>query len=108
MRRPLMLILVLLTLALLVAGVVLVLQQRAQPPAVAAVTPGDIARVPRVTVEALSGQLATSSPPLIWDIRPTSAFAEGHIPGSRALTLDVVPDAAANVDRRQAIVTVCA
>jgi rhodanese-related sulfurtransferase len=58
--------------------------------------------------EALRGQLATSGPPLVWDFRPTSTFAEGHIPGSRVLTLDGIPAAAANLDRGQAIVTVCA
>jgi rhodanese-related sulfurtransferase len=61
-----------------------------------------------VTVEELRGQLASSSPPLVWDFRPTSTFAEGHIPGSRVLTLDTIPEAAANLDRQVPIVTVCA
>lgn len=107
MRRPL-LILVLLTVVLLGAGAVLLLQQRAQPPAVDAEIPGDTAGVARVSVQALREQLATSNPPLVWDIRSTSSFGGGHIPGSRALTLAEVPDAAANLDRRQPVVTVCA
>lgn len=108
MRRPFLLILAVLTLLLLAAGVVLSLRQQAAPLAEATPSPADLAAVQRITIEELLGQLESATPPLVWDVRPSASFAEGHIPGSRVLTLDAIPDAAAHVDKRQAIVTVCA
>ncbi len=108
MRRGMLAILVFLTVALVAAGVVFVVQQRAGLPPTATAIPGSTEDVPRVTVDALRGQLATSRPPLVWDMRPVASFAEGHIPGSRPMTFDALPDATANLDRRQAIVTLCA
>ncbi len=113
MRRPLVFTLILLTILLLLTGAVLLFRQTVNPTAVATIDTAepdaaDLAAVPRVTIEALREQLQTSNPPLVWDFRPTASFAEGHIPGSHVLTLDAIPDAAANVDKRQAIVTVCA
>jgi hypothetical protein len=108
MRRPVLIALVAITLLLVAFGVVLVLQQQGQAPVAANEASPSTEDVPRVSAEALRGQLATSNPPLVWDFRPASTFAEGHIPGSHVLTLDAIPDAAANLDRRKAIVTVCA
>ncbi len=108
MRRPFLLTLVLLTLLLLAAGIVFVVQQQALPPAVSTPDSSAIASVPRVSVEALRGRLDAATPPLVWDFRPPATFAEGHIPGSRVLTLDAIPDAAAGLDRQLPIVTVCA
>jgi hypothetical protein len=108
MRKGFLLVLVLLTLLLVAAGVVFLRQRQTQSVAVPTVSPQAVAAVPRVTVDALQGQLAASSPPLVWDFRPTSTFAEGHIRGSRVLTLDAIPDAAAGLDKTLPIVTVCA
>ena len=108
MRQWFMLALVLLTLLLVAAGTLLVLQSQAQPPATASVSPAELAAVRRVPVEELHGQLAASNPPLVWDFRPESTFAEGHIPGARVLTLDMIPDAAAGLEKGVPIVTVCA
>jgi 3-mercaptopyruvate sulfurtransferase SseA len=101
-------ILVLLTVTLVAAGVVFVVQQRAAPQPLATAIPGSTEDIPRIAVDTLRGQLATSSPPLVWDMRPAAAFAEGHIPGSRPMTFDALPDATASLDRRHAIVTLCA
>jgi len=108
MRRWFVLALVLLTLLLVAAGVVFFRQQRTQQARIPADSPQALGAVPRVTIEALRGQLNTSTPPLVWDIRTTSSFAEGHIPGSRVLTLEGIPDAAAGLDKALPIVTVCA
>ncbi len=113
MRRPFVFTLILLTLLLLLTGAVLLFRQVFNPAAVATLDPANpdpaaLNAVPRIPVEALREQLQTSNPPLVWDFRPTASFAEGHIPGSHVLTLYAIPDAVANVDKRQAIVTVCA
>ena len=108
MRRPFLLTLVLVTFLLLAAGVVLLFQSRNVPVQPVTPDPAALAAVPRVDLSALADQLQTSTPPLVWDFRPAASFAEGHIPGSRVLTLDAIPDAAANIDKRQHVVTVCA
>ncbi len=111
MRRSFLLILIVLTLLLLAAGVVLAVQRQAFSHVTASTgteESAETAAVRRVTVQQLRGQLAMPNPPLVWDFRPVSTFAEGHIPGSHVLTLDTIPDAAANLDRRLPIVTVCA
>jgi hypothetical protein len=94
-----------LTVLLIAAGVFLLLLNRDLPRQVQVTTESE---VPRISVSELQGQLQTSSPPLVWDIRPVEIFAGGHIAGSRPLNLSDVPDAAANLDKRQAIVTLCA
>ena len=108
MRRGLFVVLVILTLALIVGAFVVTFQRQGELSVQATATPASTALIPRITVEALRAELASSTPPLVWDFRPVSTFAEGHIPGSRALTLEVIPDAAANVEKGVAIVTVCA
>lgn len=107
MRRSALLLLVLLSLALVALGVVLMLQERAEP-TVATAPAGSTDAVLRVSVETLHGQLAAANPPLVWEFRSASSFAARHIPGSRVMSFGELPDAAANLDKRQAIVTLCA
>lgn len=108
MRKPLFLTLVLLTLLLIAAGVVLALQQQQAPADVAASLSADTAGVSRITVAELERELQAPNPPLVWDIRTTTDFATGHIPSSRVMTFDGIPDAAAGLDKQQSIVTLCA
>lgn len=106
--RRFLLIMILLTLLLAVAAGVLAFQRASQPSAAPAPDAAALNAVPRVTVEQLRNNLASSSPPLVLDLRPAPDFATGHIAGSRVLTLDGIPAAAANLDKGRAIVTVCA
>jgi hypothetical protein len=107
MRRVFLLMLMLLSLLLVIVGVFLVLQQPLDPPAAALPSPSADG-VRRTTVDELQAQLAASNPPLVWEFRSPESYANAHIPGSRLVTMEGIPDAAAATDKRQAIVTLCA
>lgn len=106
MRRAVLMLLMLLSILLVIAGVIWLLQRPAEP-TIAAVTPSAADRVRRITVEELRSQLAASNAPLVWEFRSPETYAQGHVLGSRLMTLDEISDAAANLDQRQAIVALC-
>jgi 3-mercaptopyruvate sulfurtransferase SseA len=106
MRRPFLLALVVLSVLLVFAGAILLLQRPLEQAITATSTAAGEVR--RITAEELRVQLATSSPPQVWDLRSAETYAQGHIPGSRLINLDEIPGAAAKLDKRQAIVALCA
>ena len=75
--------------------------------AVSGPTPA-IADVRRISVGELHGKLQRPNPPLVWDIRSAEAYAQGHIPGAQLVQFSELPTLAQGLDRKQAIVTLCA
>ena len=67
-----------------------------------------IADVRRISVGELHGKLQRPNPPLVWDIRSAEAYAQGHIPGARLVQFSEIPTLVQGLDRKQAIVTLCA
>ena len=67
-----------------------------------------IADVRRINVGELHGKLQRPNPPLVWDIRSAEAYALQHIPGARLVQFSELPTLAQSLDRKQAIVTLCA
>jgi hypothetical protein len=76
-------------------------------PAASGPTPS-IADVRRISVGELHGRLQRPNPPLVWDIRSAEAYAQGHIPGARLVQFSELPTLIQGLDRKQAIVTLCA
>jgi hypothetical protein len=66
-----------------------------------------IADVRRISVGDLHAKLQRPNPPLVWDLRAADIYAQQHIPGARLVPLTDVPTLAKNLDRNQAIVTLC-
>jgi hypothetical protein len=67
-----------------------------------------IADVRRISVGELHEKLQRSSPPLVWDLRSAEAYAQQHIPGARLVQISEIPTLAQGLDRKQAVVTLCA
>ena len=67
-----------------------------------------IADVRRISVGDLHGRLQGSNPPLVWDLRAAEAYAQQHSPGARLVQISEIPTLAQDLDRKQAIVTLCA
>jgi hypothetical protein len=67
-----------------------------------------IADVRRIGVGDLHGKLQGSNPPVVWDLRSAETYAQQHIPGARLVQISEIPTLAQGVDRKQAIVTLCA
>lgn len=110
MRRAALWVLIAASVLLVVAGIWLL--SRSGPPA-AVNTPTPIvatssSEAPRISVQELNAQLQAEHPPLVWEFRSASSYAEAHVPGSRLLTLDEIEAAAQGLDRAQPIVTLCA
>jgi hypothetical protein len=67
-----------------------------------------IADVRRIGVGDLHGKLQGSNPPLVWDLRSAEAYAQQHIPRARLVQISEIPTLVQGLDRKQAIVTLCA
>ena len=67
-----------------------------------------IAEVGRISVGDLYAQLQGPNPPLVWDLRSAESYAQQHIPGARLVQISEIPTSAQGLDRKQAIVTLCA
>jgi hypothetical protein len=67
-----------------------------------------IAEVRRISVGDLHGKLQGSNPPLVWDLRAAEGYVQQHIPGARFVQISEIPTLAQGLDRKQAIVTLCA
>ena len=67
-----------------------------------------IAQVRRINVGDLHAKLQGANPPLVWDIRSAESYAQQHIPGARLVQMAEIPALAQTLDRKQAIVTLCA
>jgi hypothetical protein len=67
-----------------------------------------IADVRRISVGDLHGKVQGLNPPLVWDLRAAEAYAQQHIPGARLVQISEIPTLAQGLDRKQAIVTLCA
>jgi hydroxyacylglutathione hydrolase len=62
----------------------------------------------RVSVDELAQRLRASDAPLLLDVRQTTEFAEGHIPGAVHLFAGNLQDRLATLPRDRPIVTICA
>jgi rhodanese-related sulfurtransferase len=51
---------------------------------------GDRARLEAITRPELARRLASTEPPVVWDVRPVEEFAAGHIPGAVSVPPDEV------------------
>jgi hypothetical protein len=107
-NRVLVGVLVIASLALLVLGAVQFASgpgvvQQAQPNP----TPS-IAEVTRISAEDLHRQLQGSNPPQVWDLRGLKAYTEEHIPNSQLVQFADASALAQKLDRKQAIVALCA
>jgi hypothetical protein len=100
-----------------VAAIAIGVLQLAPPPGVPA--PGgsqqaalgptpSIADVRRISVSDLHAQLQGPNPPLLWDLRSIESYSQQHIPGARLVQISELPELAQGIDRKQAIVTLCA
>jgi len=58
--------------------------------------------VPQELMEMLATRKA-----LVYDLRPATEYALGHIPGARSLPLDTLPDHAAQLRTRQRVMAYC-
>jgi hypothetical protein len=67
-----------------------------------------IAQVTRMSAEELHRQLQGPNPPQVWDLRGLKAYTDGHIPDSRLVQYTDASALAQQLDRKQAIVTLCA
>jgi hypothetical protein len=67
-----------------------------------------IADVRRISVSDLHAKLQGPNPPLVWDLRSIENYTQQHIPGARLVLLSELPELARGIDRKQAIVTLCA
>jgi len=70
--------------------------------------PPSIADVRRISVGDLHGKLQRPNPPLVWDIRSAEAYEQQHIPGARLVQFSELPTLVQGLDRKQAVVTLCA
>jgi hypothetical protein len=75
-------------------------------PALSGPTPA-IADVRRISVGDLHAKLQGPNPPLVWDLRSADAYAQQHIPGARLVQFSELPALAQDLDRKQAIITLC-
>ena len=106
MRKPILVVLVALSLVVVALGLLLLRgAQRAAP--VADQTPAVPALVDRIGVEELNALVGTAGQPLIWEFVGEEQFSKGHLPGAELMTFDGLPTAAQKLDRKRAIVTVC-
>ena len=111
-------ILVIASVAAIAIGVLQLAPTASAPAAVAPASGGgqqaapgptpSIADVRRISVGDLHGLLQRPNPPQVWDIRSAEAYAQGHIPGARLVQISEIPTLAQGMDRKQAIVTLCA
>ncbi len=111
-------ILVIASVAAIAIGVLQLAPTASAPAAVAPASGGSqqvasgptpaITDVPRISVGELHGKLQRPNPPLVWDIRSAEAYAQGHIPGARLVQFSELPTLVQGLDRKQAIVTLCA
>jgi 3-mercaptopyruvate sulfurtransferase SseA len=67
-----------------------------------------VADVRRISVSDLHANLQGPNPPLLWDLRSAESYAQQHIPGARLVQISEIPMLAQGMDRKQAIVTLCA
>jgi hypothetical protein len=67
-----------------------------------------IDQVRRITVQDLHRRLQVANPPLVWELRSAEVFAAGHILGSRSVQFSEVPALAQSLDRKQALIILCA
>ena len=67
-----------------------------------------IAEVRRISVGDLHAKLQRPNPPVVWDIRSAESYAQQHIPGAQLVQISEIPALAQGLDRKQAIVTLCA
>lgn len=108
MRKSFLLLLIVLSILLVGAGLILLLQDKPLQPPAALTTPSPSGEVARISVQDLHARLQGPNPPLVWEFRTAESFAQQHVPGSRLLSLDTLSVAAEGLDRTQAIVTLCA
>jgi len=111
-------ILVIASVAAIAFGVLQLVPTSSAPAAVAPASGGgqqvasdptpSIADVRRISVGELHGKLQRPNPPLVWDFRSAEAYAQGHIPGARLVQFSELPTLTQGLDRKQAIVTLCA
>jgi hypothetical protein len=64
--------------------------------------------VARISVETLHAKLQGDNAPLVWELRLAERYAKAHLPGSLLVEESEVEALAADLDRGQAIVTLCA
>lgn len=101
-------VLVIASLALIALGVSqLSLGQSGATQAPSGPTP-TIGEVRRISVQELNTKLRSPNPPVVWELRSVEAFAGGHIPGSQPVQFADIPALAQKLDRKKAIVTLCA
>ncbi len=108
MRKPVVLLLVVLSVLLVGIGVILWLQDAPLQPPAALTTPLPSGESERVSVQELHARLQGPQPPLVWEFRSPESYAQQHVPGSRLMSLDEIAASAAPLDRSQPIVTLCA
>ena len=111
-------VLVIASVAAIAIGVLQLAPTASAPAAVAPASDGgqqaasgptpSIADVRRISVGELHGKLQRPNPPLVWDFRSAEAYAQGHIPGARLVQFSELPTLIQGLDRKQAIVTLCA
>lgn len=67
---------------------------------------GPLATVPQVTPAALADG-AGDAPPVVIDVRSSTEWADGHLPGARHIPLGYLPDRLAEVPRDRRVVLQC-
>jgi hypothetical protein len=67
-----------------------------------------VADVRRISVRDLHAKLQGPNPPLVWDLRSAESYAQQHVPGARLVQITEILALAQDIDREQAIVTLCA
>lgn len=68
--------------------------------------PGSAAEIPRVSLADAKNALEAGSAVFV-DVRDPASYAAGHIPGARSLPLDVLEQAAGELDPQAWIITYC-
>lgn len=105
MRKPLLLLLVALSVLLIAVGAVMLADGARREETARQASE---AEVMRISVEELHARLQGTMPPLVWELRTPQSYAQQHVPGSRLVTLEEIDALAAGLDRKQAIVVLCA
>ena len=111
MRKIVLLVLLIGSLALIGVGVVQLAQARmaaSRGPSVVIATAVPTGDVRRMSVQELDQALKGPNPPLVWELRTAETYAQQHLPGSQLVQLAEVATAAKGLDKQRAIVTVCA
>ena len=106
MRKLLLLVLLVFSLALITIGALQLVQARSAPRVVIA-TQAPTTDVRRVSVQELAQMLEAANPPLVWEFRTADSYAQQHLPGSRLVQLEEIAGLAKSLNRDQAIVAVC-